>query len=637
MKKKIHENRQSISNYRIPILTVILLICHTPRLWSDTLIISKKDTLIYLIPITDLTNATKTTDSNPIASFVESRENKTMVNKWLKSLILYKKKSESTPTYDLSQAESMKKFDNMIIGNIIIKRLPPFGPSVRDTVSFPVSWIGKTGNHLRVPTAKRVIANILTFKSGDRFNSKELPENERILRNLDWINDALITVSPSKSVPGLIDIEIITQDKYPHAISVDLDAKLPELSIYTRNFMGRGIFFNHTISPRSESPTPGHEENLKFNNMGGSRIDLEINYIDNNNRRLIETQLDRNFYVTSHKYGGGLYYNRSIKNSPSQSLNQFNWPEEMNYYFSSAWVGRRFNLKTNNFLQNSNFYLTLQHISSRFYDLPDTLSAHPMLILNNHYYGSLSFGKRDYFKNNLVYSFGKTEDIPFGFLASMTIGINHNSSATRPYFGFKYSMGHAVIPNLGYLYMSAGWENYFTNEGIEQGALAGNIKYITPLIKINTSSIRTFAEVRYVKGINRFAEETLFINQRNYGITLFSNNNVRGNEKLTATIENVTFTPGTFWGFRMAYFTFADIAFINVHSKKLLSANNSFGCVGLGIKIKNERLVFKTIELRLGYVMGKPYPSPFEFRFSSESQKQFDEFIPSSPKFNIYK
>ncbi len=604
---------------------------------ADTLVIYKRDTLIYLIPLKELQQASKAGESNPIATFVESRDNKNMLNKWLKSLIVYKEQHDAPRNYDLSQVENMRQFDNMLIGHIIIKRLPPFGPSVRDTVSVPISWMGKTANRLRVPTAKSVIAKVLTFKSGDRFNSLQMPENERIVRNLDWISDARITVSPSKSHPGLVDIEIIAQDKYPHAISLGSDTKSPEISLYTRNFMGQGLFFNHTLAPWSPSPTPGHEENIRFNNIKGTRIDMEINYIDNNNRQLLETVIERNFYVSSNRFGGGLYYNRSIKNSPSQSLNQFNWPDEMDYYFSSAWVGRRFSPPTGDYLKNSQFYFTIQHIASRFNNLPDTLARHPLLAGNHHIYTSLSFGKRDYFKNNLVYSFGKTEDIPYGFLASITTGINRNPEGTRPYLGIKYSMGHAVIPNSGYLYMSAGWENYFNNRTIEQAAVMGNIKYITSLIKVNRSLLRIFAELRYIKGINRFDEEALFINQSQNGISLFANKQIKGTEKLVATIENVTFAPGTVWGFKFAWYTFADLAFINTHNSSLLSSENAFGCVGAGLKIKNERLVFKIIELKIGYIMGKQYGTPTKLRISSETQKQFDDFIPSSPKFNLFK
>ena len=68
-------------------------------------------------------------------------------------------------------------------------------------------------------------------------------ESERILRNLEWINDARIIVSPSKQNHTQIDIEIIVQDNYPHAISLDLGSEKPEVSIYTRNFVADSIPF----------------------------------------------------------------------------------------------------------------------------------------------------------------------------------------------------------------------------------------------------------------------------------------------------------------------------------------------------------------------------------------------------------
>lgn len=615
----------------------MLLLCPQAMAQTDTLVIQKKDTLIYLIPIKQIHYNQKKTDNNPIASFMENREDKNMLNKWLKNMILSKEKKEKPEQYDARQLEAMNLFQNRTIGLVVIKRLPPFGPSVNDTISRPTTWIGRTGNKLRVPTGRNIITNNITFQSGDRFSTEAILESERILRNLEWINDVRIIVSPAKGKPDLIDIEIIIQDNYPHAISVDLGSESPELSIYTRNFMGQGVHFNQTLAPNPKSGGLGFEDNIKLNNIRGSRIDFELSYIDNNNRNLVESQLERNFYISDHQYGGGMYYNRSYKNAPSQSLNQFNWPTEMNYYFSSVWIGRKITPNMTQYLKNANFYLTLQHIGSKFHNIPDTLAGHPLLQLNHYFFGAISFGKRQYFKNNLVYSFGKTEDIPYGFLATLTTGLNHNQFATRPYVGFKFSMGHAVIPNRGYLYTSAGWENYFNKGQIEQAALMGNIKYITPLIRMGGSMLRTFLEMNYIKGIHRYPQESLFINEKQNGISLFSDNKIKGTEKLVLNIENVTFTPIQFWGFKMALFTFADIAWINNSSQSLFSKDNNFACLGGGIKIRNERLVFRTLELRLGYITGKQYNQPWEFKLSNETVKRFDDFIPSAPKFNLFK
>ncbi len=637
MNSKVTSALGQLIAIRLIFITIaILLPCQISNAQTDTLIIQKKDTLIYLIPIKQLHFNQKQTESNAIASFMENRNDNKIINKWLKSLLLTKESKAKPEQYDASQIETMNRFNDKSIGLIVIKRLPPFGPSVNDTISGPSTWAGRTGNKLRVPTGKNVIVNNITFQTGDRFSANAIMESERILRNLDWITDARLIVSPSKQNPDLIDVEIIVQDNYPHAVSVDLGSAKPEVSIYTRNLAGQGVYFNQTLASNVTS-WGGIEDNLKLNNISGSRVDFEVNYIDNNDRNLIETQLERNYYISDHKYGGGIYYNRSFSNPANQILNQFNWPNEMNYQLSSIWFGKKTKPKTSEYLKDAHLYFALQHTSSRFYNVPDTLTGHPLMLRNNSFFGSVSFGKRQYFKNNLVYSFGKIEDIPYGFLASLTTGINFNQYATRPYLAFKFSMGHAVIPNRGYLYASAGWENYFYKNTIEQATLMGMLKYITPLLKMNRSMLRTFLELHYVKGINRYSQESIFINERQNGVALFSDDKIRGTEKLVVNIENVTFTPVQFWGFNMALFTFADIAWINHQNRSLFDKSNNFICLGGGIKIRNERLVFKTLELRLGYITGKNYNQPFEYKLSNETQKRFDDFLPSAPKFNLFK
>lgn len=621
---------------RVTLTTLMLLTLIYPTC-ADTLIIQKKDTLIYLLPQKVKEKEFQKKGENSLATFLENTDSSKIINKWLKELLLHSPGGESQRKYDAGSRAAIQKFENKTIALVIIKRLPPFGVSVRDTISHPLTWIESTGNKLRVRTARSVIRNHLTFSSGDLIHTEKLLETERILRNLEWITDARIVVTPSTTQIGLVDVEIIIQDRYPHAVSGRLNKVIPEFSIYTHNLMGEGIYFRQTLAPDARFSDLGFAEELKFNNIYGSRIDMELTYSDMRESKLLEMAVERSFYFNDNIYGGGVIYNRGENSSLSENANLLKTDTGMDFDYQSTWIGRRFSPHAKGPLKKSQLFFTLQHTYSKFHNLDSAMAGHPLLIDNNYYYGGISFGRRDYFKNNMVYSFGRTEDIPYGFLATMSGGINHSSYATRPYVSLRFAMGHAVIPNRGYFYISSGWESYFNKGKVEQGTVVGHIKYITSLLQLDRTMLRIFAEIKYVKGFNRFSQETFNINANRDGLSLFSSKEIRGTEKLVVKLENITFTPIDLWGFKLAFFTFGDVSWINTKSKNLIDSDHLFTSFGGGFKLRNERLVIRTIEFRIGAIMGNPYDTPIEHRFSSDTMKKFDEFLPGAPKTTMFK
>jgi hypothetical protein len=65
--------------------------------------------------------------------------------------------------------------------------------------------------------------------------------------------------------------------------------------------------------------------------------------------------------------------------------------------------------------------------------------------------------------------------------------------------------------------------------------------------------------------------------------------------------EYVLFTPWFFYGFRFAPYLFADVGFIS-SSRNPLIQSSLYAALGLGVRIRNESLAFKTIVLSFGYL-----------------------------------
>ena len=85
----------------------------------------------------------------------------------------------------------------------------------------------------------------------------------------------------------------------------------------------------------------------------------------------------------------------------------------------------------------------------------------------------------------------------------------------------------------------------------------------------------------------------------------FTESEPTGKRNLILGIETVTFTPWYFYGFRFALFAYADIALLS-NQTLITSPGDFYSVIGFGCRIKNESLVFETLNLRLGYFIRAP-------------------------------
>lgn len=69
--------------------------------------------------------------------------------------------------------------------------------------------------------------------------------------------------------------------------------------------------------------------------------------------------------------------------------------------------------------------------------------------------------------------------------------------------------------------------------------------------------------------------------------------------------EFVMFSPWYFYGFRFAPFVFADVGLIS-QSRYAFTNSDTYAAIGVGFRIRNESLAFKTIILSFGYIPNAP-------------------------------
>jgi hypothetical protein len=311
----------------------------------------------------------------------------------------------------------------------------------------------------------------------------------------------------------------------------------------------------------------------------------------------------------------------------TEDLDTLPEPEPLAWNYQDYWLQRSFLIDRNSV---SRLILGVRYSNNNVFERPaikpDTYYALQRYRL---YLASISFSMEKYYKTNLLYSFGRTEDIPYGCLLRITGGVEDNELNKRGYLGADVSYGRSV-PSLGYFYGSAGFGSFFTNNIAKQGLLSFGLKYFSNLIPLGKQMIRNFININYMRGFDRNTDEYLTIIKTN-GFAGFSNDSLRGTQRLTLSLESVVFSPINFYGFRFAFFGFADAAFL-AGPRELINNGSHLSVIGLGIRIRNDNMVFNTFQIKLGFFPGPPdYSRINNLTVSGEPLLRPNNFDPGPP------
>ncbi|NPA37168.1 MAG: hypothetical protein GXO47_10010, partial [Chlorobi bacterium] len=590
-----------------------------------------QDTTITYIPINRheyTTDSVGTTD--PIVNFFNKNASKKQINKWIYDLLINEKKPPQKK--DINFIVNYSDYNGKRIKNIYFKRLPPFGASVKDTSRKDESWIAKVGNNTRIPTSTFILKNNITLKKGGYVTQEKIEESERLLRKLGYISEAKIIVKKNPVDTNYVDILVISKDQFPHAFDIGLVHNYPKIKLYSLNLFGQGLGFSQsfTFTPKDD-PRHGYVTGLRVRNLYGSLIDLDGAYTNQNFKEELYLKANRSFYRKETRDAGGIIINRSYKNYSITGSEQIYLNTPLDYFISDIWYGHAFNIKKYGYFNKTTLYISFQNINSNFYEIADSLSVYPYFNKNHFYFISASLAKRDYYKNKLIYSFGRTEDVPYGFMASMTYGFNHTDTLQRHFIGLHFNTGRTIVPNRGYLALSVDASTFFYNNKQEQGSLKVTGTYISNLIKTKCCKLRNFIDLIYLRGFNRLPFEYTYLNESDDGITGFSSMEERGKEKFVIKTENVLFKPKRLWGFQFAYFSFFDMGFIG-DGHKIIFSNTPYFSLGVGLRIRNDNLVFKTLQIRFAFLPIVPDGMDFyNIDIRNESLRSFDDFYPEIP------
>lgn len=610
--------------------SVIIMNGHELKTYQDT---------FFILPDTIESARVRPPGYQETKELLDALKERASKKKWLWELhnIIIKPPPENFPDTIPSQHadEPYLMHAGKYIRDIELIALDVFGTSVHDTALKAESWIERTANKLHVKTREIVIRDFLLFHEGEEVDPGKLAENERILRRLSYIQDARIKVIPVGTRGDSVDVKVITKDVWSTAFSVEInDAESGKVEIWNNNMFGMGHESrNSLLWNTKKEPMHGIKGRYNIPNLAGTFIDASLKYENTFDTEQYGLYLDRSFFTPGVKYAGGL----SIYNT--STIRRFEYPANFIFYnrvrysYYNFWAGRSFLLPADYSLyeKRSTFAILGSYYRYRYYKKPFNLEElFYDLYDRSLFLGSLAFYYQSFYQSSLINSFGRVEDIPVGMLINVTAGPEFNQFSNRFYGSLKMS-GGGFFFGLGYMHGSAAAGGFLTADGFEQGIAEFNLRYFTNLFILNRYSFRHFINISYTRGINRFNDEYLDLNDRDV-IRGFNSNFVRGDSRINVNMETVTFTPFYLYGFRFAVFGFADLGVIGFNKEKV-TEHDLYGGFGLGVRVRNELLVFNTFQLRFAiYPVLPPDMRAAEILFTGKERRQFDDFYVDSPE-----
>ncbi|HZY25003.1 MAG TPA: hypothetical protein VFE71_04200, partial [Bacteroidales bacterium] len=370
--------------------------------------------------------------------------------------------------------------------------------------------------------------------------------------------------------------------------------------------------------------SPGFGGHYIAHNIQKTFIDLNVYYLNGLGNDTYGFAFSRKLISSTTKYAGGIAFRHLYS---SFDLSVFPLPVPYKYNLQDYWIARSLILNRESV---SRLVIGTRYINNNVYSHP-LISSDSYLTLQRYklFLGSAALSIQKYTKTNLLYSYGRTEDVPYGALFKFTAGREYNEFKQRTYLAGEASFGYK-IGDLGYSYFYSGLSTYINKNKTEQGLLALRLNYFSNLLNFGNFRMRNFIYLNYTRGFGRYTNENLRFSTEN-GFSGFRNDSINGNQRLSLSLESVVFSPLNIYGFRFAFFGFADFAVLS-GANEMLRHGFALSSIGIGLRIRNDNLIFNTLQIRFAFFPNPPLFSNISIiTVSGEQLLHPDNFEPGQP------
>jgi hypothetical protein len=582
-----------------------------------------------------ITNEQDTTKARQI---IEDIKNSKVSRKLVKTIT---KKHHSDPGATIKSEEFFLPYEGRIIRNIFIQRVS-FGKSVTDTTRNIRNLITKVANRVHSNSKEWLIKDHLFIREDKELNPYKVADNERYLRDLDFIMDAKIFVIPLRHTKDSVDLIVRTRDVF--SIGGSFNPASPtktRFKVYDVNLFGMGqrVQFNGLVDARRQ-PAFGYEFLYRKNSVGGSFITATGGYTQLNTGSSYGNEEEKAYYLRLERPLVSPYtrFAGAMEISRNWSQNFYGAPDDLfrkyRYLVNDFWVGYNIGALSN-FADRNRHFVAIRVFDQHFVRSPaqDLEENNPIYSNRTYVLGGLTFFKQNFYTARYIYGFGRTEDIPYGHTMSFYFGWARQLGLERPYVGIDY--GQSVVSRKGQFYNIAFRAGAYNNSGLEDASVLVSSTLTSRLISYRRLLMRQTIGSDFTTVYNQRTSLPLDINNE-FGLRGFVTDSLWGTKRFHIMSETLVFTPLQILGFKLAPFTFGEMAWIAPKRISLFKDDPYFG-IGGGIRTRNENLVFGTIELRFIY-----YPrtvadlNSFTIRLSSNLRVKYTATFVKPPSFVQY-
>lgn len=570
--------------------------------------------------------------SNAFYDSLQTRQYKNIVSRSLARWLIRSNDNNTDSSRYTPQIEVSRNYFNDFSGarieDINIVQANVF---TRDSTE-KVSRVERFIDNIHLMTKEKTIRKNLLFNIGDTINPYEMAINEEIFRSLPYVSTAyfVITANPD-TLSGGVKVNIFVRDTW--SLNAELSwSSAPYISVFDRNFIGSGNMLGFKYYHKHADQNYGAEAFYNINNLWGTFTNVAMRAGIGETNSIASIQAERPFILPS-DHIWGLQAGFRQANAGMSSIDSVMLINRIDY---GLWYGYSWNINpkvgTNIF---SSFSATMVQFNKRPYIMEG---------VNPYYYNRISLlanlgiSRQNYFQSNMIYGYGRMEDIPYGFKCELIGGVEWNEILGRRYYLAVGGSAGDMTP-IGYLEAGVGAGTFINDKHkAEQAMIHGAIKYFSPLLTMGSFNIRQFINVMGTWGINRLWGEQELLNYQDIsGIRgLGSSIYTLGYNRFTIGLETVIFTPIFIYDFRFAFYLWSDIGWLG-YDKNVF--NNALSlAIGIGVRIKNERLMFSSLQLSLGFAIRKSDLVGYNpFGIATENALITWGFKPTQPKILEYR
>jgi hypothetical protein len=523
-----------------------------------------------------------------------------------------------------------------------------FGMTDFSDSTIKLNIFSKIANKLHNNTNDKTIRKNLFFHENEYMNPLLIAYNEKWLRDLSFIQDARIIVSPVFNDSNSVDVVVLTKDIFPFGASLqfkNINAYDASGTVENMNDNGNAftVYHNFDINRTNKS---GWGAGYFARNLFGSFLDLNIgaNSLENNYANYEST--GSNIYLKGRlpllnplsKWTGGFEWSHAQNNNeyPGKWTDSFyNATLKYDRKHFDSWVGYQlFNKPWESNNKTYRHFIQYRYLDTKFFERP----ADYLLQIDRNYQNvkanlfSYTLFKQQITRTQYLYGFGRNEDLPIGKSIVVTTGHYQREGSKLPYLGFLYE-SYQLKNNGKFIHLFFNTGTSYLDKQILDFKFLASIEQISKLHYLQSGyKYRSMLNISFAQTLKNKFNDALFINSI-YGIPQLTKERINGGTRLTANWESIWYNSRSFYGFRQSPFVFANVTYIRTVGDPIKSGD-IFSSIGGGTRVINESLIFGTVEIK-GFYFPRTHlqVSPWNISIITNLRFKYNSNLISKPDF----